>query len=50
MLQEKYPYFLANRPAQPNANLAVTDKFTGQVATRVALAQDGPNVVLSVLV
>jgi acyl-CoA reductase-like NAD-dependent aldehyde dehydrogenase len=38
MLQQEYPYFLANRAEQPNANLAVTDKFTGAVATRVALA------------
>ncbi|MFT4512548.1 MAG: acyl-CoA reductase-like NAD-dependent aldehyde dehydrogenase [Planctomycetota bacterium] len=38
MLQERYPYYLANRPEQPNADLEVTDKFSGKVATRVALA------------
>jgi acyl-CoA reductase-like NAD-dependent aldehyde dehydrogenase len=37
-MRETYPYFLANRPEQPNADLAVTDKYTGEVATRVALA------------
>ena len=38
MLAESYPYYLANRPVTPNLDLAVTDKFTGEVATRVALA------------
>ncbi|MFT3764857.1 MAG: aldehyde dehydrogenase family protein [Minicystis sp.] len=38
MLKDRYPYYLANRPLQPNADLAVTDKYTGEVATRVALA------------
>ena len=38
MLQETYPYYLANKPQSPNANLEVTDKFTGEGATRVALA------------
>jgi acyl-CoA reductase-like NAD-dependent aldehyde dehydrogenase len=37
-LQATYPYYLASRPEQPNADLAVTDKYTGEVATRVALA------------
>jgi acyl-CoA reductase-like NAD-dependent aldehyde dehydrogenase len=37
-MRETYAYFLANRPEQPNADLAVTDKYTGEVATRVALA------------
>jgi acyl-CoA reductase-like NAD-dependent aldehyde dehydrogenase len=35
---EKYPYYLANKPQQPNTDLEVTDKFTGKVITRVALA------------
>ena len=35
---ESYPYYLANRPQQPNADLAVTNKYTGEVAARVALA------------
>ncbi len=38
MLAERYPYYLANRPRQPNAELAVTDKYSGEVVTRVALA------------
>ena len=38
-LADSYPYFLANRPEAPNADLEVTDKFTGEVATRVALAK-----------
>ena len=35
---DKYPYYLANKPQQPNTDLEVTDKYTGKVATRVALA------------
>lgn len=35
---DKYPYYLANRAQQPNADLEVTDKYTGKVVTRVALA------------
>jgi acyl-CoA reductase-like NAD-dependent aldehyde dehydrogenase len=38
MLQKTYPYYLGNRPLAPNHDLAVTDKYTGEVATRVALA------------
>ncbi|HPK03518.1 MAG TPA: aldehyde dehydrogenase family protein [Candidatus Sumerlaeota bacterium] len=38
MLRETYPYYLANRAAVPNHALEVTDKYTGKVATRVALA------------
>jgi acyl-CoA reductase-like NAD-dependent aldehyde dehydrogenase len=38
MLAERYPYYLANRPRQPNAELAVTNKYSGEVVTRVALA------------
>jgi acyl-CoA reductase-like NAD-dependent aldehyde dehydrogenase len=38
MLKSQYPYYVANRPMQPNADLAVMDKYTGEVATRVALA------------
>jgi aldehyde dehydrogenase (NAD+) len=38
VLKPTYPYYLANEPRQPNADLEVTDKYTGQVATRVALA------------
>ncbi len=38
MLRETYPYYLANRAVNANTDLEVTDKFTGKVATRVALA------------
>ncbi len=38
MLQQTYPYWLAGEPKQPNTDLEVTDKFTGEVATRVAMA------------
>ena len=38
-LRPRYPFFVANRPEQPNEELEVTDKYTGQVATRVALAR-----------
>lgn len=37
-LRDTYPLYLANEAQQPNTDLAVTDKFTGEVATRVALA------------
>ncbi len=38
MLEEHYPYYLANKPVQANSDLEVTDKYSGEVATRVALA------------
>ena len=37
-LRDTYPLYLANEALQPNTDLAVTDTFTGEVATRVALA------------
>jgi acyl-CoA reductase-like NAD-dependent aldehyde dehydrogenase len=37
-LQSTYPLYLANEAQQPNTDLVVTDKFTGEAATRVALA------------
>ena len=37
-MKESYPYYIANRPETPNQDLEVVDKYTGQVATRVALA------------
>ncbi|KUR73362.1 aldehyde dehydrogenase family protein [Novosphingobium sp. FSW06-99] len=37
-LKDVYPLYLNNRAAQPNATLAVTDKFTGEVAFHTALA------------
>ena len=39
-MQDSYPYYLAGRPESPNRDLAVTDKYSGQVATRVALADE----------
>jgi len=39
-LADTYPYWLANEARQPNTDLAVTDKYTGEVATRVALADE----------
>ena len=37
-LKETYPYILANESIYANTDLAVTDKYSGEVATRVALA------------
>ncbi|MEA2999636.1 MAG: hypothetical protein QOK17_1469 [Sphingomonadales bacterium] len=37
-LKDIYPLYLANEARQPNADLAVTDKYTGEVAFRVAQA------------
>jgi acyl-CoA reductase-like NAD-dependent aldehyde dehydrogenase len=38
MLNDSYPYYLGNEPVAPNRDLVVTDKYSGEVATRVALA------------
>src|SRR3546814_20140851 len=37
-LKDVYPLYLNNKAVQPNTDLAVTDKFTGAVAFRTALA------------
>ena len=37
-LKDTYPLYLNNEAKQPNTDLEVTDKFTGQVAFRVAQA------------
>ncbi|WP_340586597.1 aldehyde dehydrogenase family protein [Erythrobacter alti] len=37
-LKDTYPLYLNNKAVQPNADLEVTDKFTGEVAFRTALA------------
>ena len=37
-LKDTYPLYLANEAQQPNADLEVTDKYTGKVAFRVAQA------------
>ncbi len=38
MLKSSYPYYLAGEPVAANCDLEVFDKYTGKVATRVALA------------
>jgi acyl-CoA reductase-like NAD-dependent aldehyde dehydrogenase len=38
MLRPSYPFWIANRPRSGERELAVTDKYRGDVATRVALA------------
>ncbi|MBN2560881.1 MAG: aldehyde dehydrogenase family protein [Phycisphaerae bacterium] len=38
MLNQSYPYYLANESVLANTDLAVTNKYTGGVATHVALA------------
>ncbi len=38
MIQQRYPFYFANRPQEPNADLEVVDKFTDEVVSRVALA------------
>ncbi|MDF1781485.1 MAG: aldehyde dehydrogenase family protein [Alcanivoracaceae bacterium] len=38
MLKETYPYYLANEAVYANTDLEVTDKYSGKVATRVAMA------------
>lgn len=37
-LKDKYPLYIANEAVQLNTDLEVTDKFTGEVAFRTALA------------
>jgi acyl-CoA reductase-like NAD-dependent aldehyde dehydrogenase len=41
MLRSTYPYWLANEAVAPNADLEVRDKYSGEVATRVAMADRG---------
>lgn len=38
MLKANYPYYLANKPEEPNHDMEVIDKYTGEVASRVAMA------------
>ena len=38
MLKKAYPYYLANRAIYANESLIVTDKYSGEIATRVAVA------------
>jgi acyl-CoA reductase-like NAD-dependent aldehyde dehydrogenase len=37
-LRDVYPLYLNNKPEQPNTDLAVTDKFTGEIAFHTAQA------------
>lgn len=39
-LKPRYPYYLANEAVFANEDLEVTDKFTGKVATKVAMADE----------
>ncbi|WP_394222444.1 aldehyde dehydrogenase family protein [Alteromonas gracilis] len=38
MLKDSYPYYLASEPQYANTDLEVTNKYTGDVATKVAMA------------
>ncbi len=38
MIEESYPYYLGGVPTSPNTDLEVTNKATGEVVSRVALA------------
>ncbi len=38
MLKPTYPYYLANEAVFANTDLEVTDKYSGEIATRVAMA------------
>ena len=40
MLKAVYPYYLANQAVYANQELTVSNKYTGQVVTRVALATE----------
>ena len=40
MLRDSYPYYLAGEAVAANTDLEVTNKYTGEVATRVALADE----------
>lgn len=40
MLNKSYPYYLANEAIFANEDLEVTDKYSGEVATKVALADE----------
>ncbi|MBB3227280.1 acyl-CoA reductase-like NAD-dependent aldehyde dehydrogenase [Luteibacter sp. Sphag1AF] len=40
MLDKSYPYYVANKPYAPNTDLAVTDKYSGEIAARVAMPDD----------
>jgi acyl-CoA reductase-like NAD-dependent aldehyde dehydrogenase len=37
-MKTEWPYYLANKPEMPNTDLEVTDKYSGEVIARVAMA------------
>lgn len=37
-MKSTWPYYLANKPVAPNTDLEVTDKYSGEVVSRVAVA------------
>jgi len=37
-MKKQFPYYLANKPVQANEDLEVRDKFSGEIACRVAMA------------
>ncbi len=37
-MNQNYPYYLANKPEAPNYDLTVTDKYSGETVTKVAMA------------
>lgn len=37
-MDSSYPYYLANRPVAANTDLEVVDKYSGEIASRVAMA------------
>lgn len=41
MLKKEYPYYLANKAESPNYDMEVIDKYSGEVASRVAVADAG---------
>ena len=40
MIKDRYPYFLAGRPVTSDQELEVTNKYTGDVVSRVSLADE----------
>ena len=38
MLKQTYPFYLGNKSMTPNQDLVVHDKYSGEIATRVAMA------------
>jgi acyl-CoA reductase-like NAD-dependent aldehyde dehydrogenase len=40
VLKKAYPYYLANKPVYANEDLAVSDKYTSEIVTRTALADE----------